>query len=199
MNLERDQARHMAAIEPLLLGLHAVFDEAMTKYMGDGYSKEVRAEHSERTVANIIYDHADKAWRRFEDEIPGCTFRNSRGMHLLIYKDLAVIRLKQVDARGRHANVQTDQQQDFDDDIDITGLPEMAVRLYAGYQMDGVGLGIERIMIVRQLGRDILWTAQVNVAEEAATWTNVTQPRFEDMGRTDFDVARARRARRSRG
>lgn len=131
--------------------------------------------------------------------MPGCTFRNSRGMHVLIYRDLAVIRLKQVDARGRHANVQTGQQQSFDDDIDIIGLPEKAVRLYAGYQMNEAGFGIERIMIVRQLGRDILWTAQVNVAEEAATWMNITQPRFQETGRTDFDVARARNRRRRRG
>lgn len=196
MDPEEDQARLMAVIEPLLHGLHTVFYDAVAKYQGEDYSDAVRAEHSDRTVANIVYDHSDKGWRVFEDTIPGVKFLNSRGLHVLNFRDQVVLRLKQVDGLGLHSNVATGQQQDYDDGQPIPDLPPCAIRLYAGYQMDAAGLGIERVMIVRQIGSEVFWTAQIVVIDDAAVWTDITPRRLGGTERTDFDAQKARRRRR---
>lgn len=196
MDPENDQSRLMAVIQPLLPGLHTVLYDAVATYLGPDYSDAARAQHSDRTVANIIYDHADRGWRHFEDAIPGVKFLNVNNLHVLNFRDQAVLRLKQVDRLGRHSNVDTGQQRDYNDALPITGLPDRAARLYAGYQMDEAGLGIERVMIVRQVGNDIAWTAQVNVIEEVVSWTDITPRRFTGTERTDFDAARARRGQR---
>jgi hypothetical protein len=135
--------------------------------------------------------------RRFIDQ-PGVNFVDSRGLHLLNYEDKAVLRAKKVNGLGQHTNYPTQQQQDFNDEMPLPGLPESAVRLIAGYQLDPIGASIERVMIVRRIGGDVVWTAQVvPAAEGQVAWHDITPDRIPGTGRTDFD-ARAARARRRR-
>lgn len=195
MNLEEDQACQMRLIEPLLLGIHDALYEAVAIYQGDGYSDAVRAEHSDRTVANCIYVHAEKAlMRRFMDT-PGVHFLDVRGLHLLNFRDQALLRVKKVNALGRHANFPTLQQQDYDDEMPLLDLPESAVRLTAGYQLDAVGAAIERVMIARQIGKDVVWTAQIVANDAQIAWVDITPERIPGTSYTDFDAARARRRR----
>ncbi|MCK1496967.1 hypothetical protein IVB20_07565 [Bradyrhizobium sp. 188] len=195
MDVEEDQSRQMAIIGPLLLGIHDALYEAVATYNGDGYSDAVRAQHSDRAAACCIYDHAERALMDRFDGTPGVNFLDRRGLHLLNYRDQALIRVKKVNGLGQHANYQTLQQQDYDDEMPLLDLPEAAVRLYAGYQMDAAGAAIERVMIVRQIGKDVIWTAQVTATEAQAAWVDITPERIPDTGRTDFEAARARRGR----
>lgn len=193
--MNEDQEVCMALAEPLLRGVHDVLYDAMAFYQGEDYSAKARAEHSNRAAANVVYDHAEKAMIRRFDGMAGVSFINKDGLHVLNYFDRVVLRFKKVKPSGKHANYQTQRQQDYDDQKIIPGLPEAAKRLTAGYQLSVGGDAIERVMIARPLGRAIAWAAQIVALEERATWHDITPDRLAGMQRTDFDASRARRRR----
>lgn len=93
---------------------------------------------------------------------------------------------------GGHSNYQTKQQQDYDDQLTFDGFPEPAFRLVAGYQLDDAGIGLERVMITRPIGRSVFWTAQVNVVDVVAKWQDISPKHFAGTGESDFDAERAR-------
>ena len=98
-------------------------------------------------------------------------------------------------ANGKHSNYQTQQQQDYDDQLTIPGFPDRAFRLTAGYQLDASGSALERIMIARPIGREIFWTAQVTMNEGMAAWEDITPKRFAETENSDFEAVRARTRR----
>ena len=101
---------------------------------------------------------------------PDATSFNLRQMEVLNYQDRALIRLKRVNGAGRASNLPTGQQQDYDDQKILPGLPEGAVRLVAGYQADAMFMAIDRIIISRPIGREIEWAAQVTIFNKMASW-----------------------------
>lgn len=189
---DEDQQAAMRDIQPLLPGIHAVFRDAFALYQGPDYSDRVRAEHNDRAAANNMYAHVEKKAIEVFDGIPGVAFINVNSLHVLNYKDLALLRFKKVRANGRHSNVQTDQQRDYDDQLSIPGLPDRARRLTAGYQLDAAGTSIERVIISRPIGRTILWAAQVLADESRAEWEDITTKRFAGTSPVDFDAERVR-------
>ncbi len=193
MSDDQDQCMRLAA--PLLRGVYDVLYDAVAMYQGGGYSDEVRAEHSDRGAANCVYDHAEKAMVRYFDGMKGVNFLNIRGLFVLNYLDLVVLRWKKVKPSGRHRNYPTQQQRDYDDQLPLPDLPEAAKRLTAGYQLDAGGTAIERVMIARPRGRSVDWTAQIIIVNDEAKWIDITPPRFAGTERTDFDAERARRRR----
>ena len=188
-----DQQRAMAVATPMLRVVHDILRASFERYWGADYSEGARAEHRARTTANIIYDHAENLLRQREDEIPGLKLLNVRGLTLANYRDQVVFRLKKVDADGHHANVATNQQLDYEEQLSFAEFPDEAFRLVAGYEPDPTGTFIERVMIVRQIGQVIYWTAQVNVLEEVAMWQDTTRRLF------DFDLTAYRAPQRRRG
>jgi len=154
------------------------------------YSPEAIAQQRSRTASNCVNDHAFHRLRERLEERRGCHFLNIRQMEVLNYEDKALIRLKRVNGAGRASNVQTEQQQDYDDQKILPGLPEGAVRLVAGYQADAMFMSIDRVIISRPLGRDIRWAAQVTRFEEGAIWEDITPARLEGFDRADFNPER---------
>ena len=126
------------------------------------------------------------------DETPGLHPLKVGGLHVLNYRDRALARFKKVKPNGKHSNYQTKQQQDYDDQKPFPGFPEPAYRLTAGYHLDASGSYLERIMIARPLGREILWTAQVTMVDGLAQWEDITPRRFAGTEASDFDAKRAR-------
>jgi hypothetical protein len=125
---------------------------------------------------------------------------NVRGMVVANYLDVALFRFKKVNGDGKHSNYQTKQQQDYDDQLAFNELPDPAVRLTVGYELDVAGIGLNRIMIARPIGRSIFWTAQVTLIDpSSAAWQDITPDRFPGTDDSDFDVERARRRRGRRG
>lgn len=190
-----DQARAMTAATPLLCSLHDDLRASFARYWGEDYSDAARAEHSARTTANIVYDHAETLLRHREDEIPGLKLLKKRGLTLAIYQDKAVVRLKKVNPEGYHANYPTDQQLDFDEQFSFSEFPDEAFRLVAGYQPDPTGTYIERVMIVRQIGDTVYWCAQVNILDEDAIWEDATPPRLFNLDLTGWRPPVRRRGR----
>jgi len=189
---EEDQISAMAIAEPLLLTLHSILDESVDFYIGDDYSDAARAEHTARAMKNNIYAHAENRAYQKECDTPGLKVLDVRGLKVLNYFDKIVFRLKNVNAEGRHSNNDTQQQRDFDDQLPLEGLPDAAIRLIAGYQLDEAGLSLERIMIARKIGRNVVWTAQVSVIDEAVEWEDITPQRFTGTGAVDFNAQNAR-------
>lgn len=172
-----------------------ILDEARKLYFGDDYSVRARAEHSQRAAANNIYFHAEtELWKQCP-KWTGAHPLKIRGLKCVNYRDLLVIRLKNVNARGRHKNYQTQQQQDYDDQKAIPGLPHPAKRLTVGYQMNASGDGFDRVMVARPVGRAVMWSAQILLTEDAASWEDITPARLPGTGTVDFVAERARRRR----
>lgn len=200
MNREEDQAKAMAAAGPVLAGLYGVLNDAVSFYFGPDYSDAARAEHTTRAVANNIYAHAEKRVQGFADSTSGMGIINVRGMVVANYLDVALFRFKKVNGDGKHSNYQTEQQQNYDDQLSFKELPDPAIRLTVGYELDAAGVGLNRIMIARPIGRSIFWTAQVTLIDpSSAVWQDITPDRLAGTDDSDFDAERARKRRGRRG
>lgn len=152
-----DQEGCMSLAAPLLPDFYEVWHHAFGTYQR--YSPEFRAEHDDTTVANCIRSHAwTEIVRRFDGR-PGVKLMRLRGLNLLLHKDETVWRFKLVDDGGRHSNYQTQQQKDFDDQLEFPEFPPAAIRLTSGYQPDDAAQAIERILVARPLGPSIRWVA----------------------------------------
>jgi hypothetical protein len=191
MDDDNDLTRCMNLIEPLLVDLHEGWEAAHRLYREE-YPPNVLAEHTDAVAAACVRAHQWMEVERRLDGKPGVSLLDIRGLKVINFRDQAVIRLKKLDAAGRHSNYQTQQQKDFDGQETLPGLPPEAVRLTSGYQLDVTGQTIERHMIARPMGRAVTWTAQVNVIDAKAAWIDITPRRFAGFERTDYRKTRAR-------
>jgi hypothetical protein len=192
LDRETDQKNAMEAAGPILSAIHGILDESVSFYFGEDYSVAARAQHNQRAMANCIYAHAEKRMLAAAEQITGLHPLRVNGLVVLNYRDQAIARFKKVNSQGKHSNYQTQQQQDYDDQKTIPGLPEPAYRLTAGYLLDASGTGLERIMIARPLGQTIFWTAQVTIIEGVANWEDITPRRLGETEGSDFDADKAR-------
>jgi len=179
-----DQNRCMALAEPLLQDVHDAWHHAFGEYLK--YPAEFTAEHDDTTAANCIRSHM---WKEVTRRFAGrkrCKLIRMRGLNLLLHRDELVFRFKKVDGAGRHRNYQTQQQEDFDDQLPLPELPPEAVRLTSGYQPDFAGQSIERIIVARPIRRSIAWAAQVNVTDGAASWVDITPARLPGTEHMDY-------------
>ncbi|MBX3575799.1 MAG: hypothetical protein KF723_01225 [Rhizobiaceae bacterium] len=179
-----DQSRCMELASPLLPILYEAWHTAFAKY--HSYDPAFTAEHDDTTTANCIRSHMLTEVISRLDGQQGCKVLRLNRLALLNHRDELVWRFKKVDGNGRHRNVQTEQQQDFDDQLEIPGIPSAATRLTSGYQPDAAGLSIDRIVVSRPLGRSMIWASQINIADGAASWADITPVRFPGTARTDF-------------
>jgi hypothetical protein len=193
LDREEDQSAAMEALSPVLPMIYGILDDAVSFYFSDNYSDAARADHDDRAMASCIYSHAEKRMWQAVETVPGLTAIRVQGLLVLNFRDRTLARFKKVRPNGRHSNYQTQQQQDYDDQLPLPGIPEPAYRLTAGYQLDAAGASLDRIMIARPIGRSVLWTAQVMISEGVADWQDITPKRFAGTEATDFDAERLRR------
>lgn len=193
---DEDQAEAMEIIAPILPDLYKLLSDATDFYFGPDYSPAARAEHDNRAMANCIYSHAERRMVERVQDIPGASISRFRGLVGLVYQGRVAIRTKKVDLAGKHRNYETNQQLDYGYQLPLPSFPN-TFRLTAGYQLDSFNTAVERIMIARPMGREVWWTAQVVLAEEVATWEDITPPSLDGMDAIDFDAVR--RARKNHG
>lgn len=193
LDRETDQNDAMEAAGPILPVIYGILDDAVSFYFSEAYSNAARADHDDRAMANCIYSHAEKRMLGVAESFAGLVPIKLRGLYVLNFRDKALTRFKKVKSNGRHSNYQTKQQQDYDDQRTLPGIPEPAYRLTAGYQMDPAGSALERIMIARPIGRNVFWTAQVTMIDGEAAWQDITPNRFSVTEGSDFDADRSRR------
>jgi hypothetical protein len=182
MTEEQDLCMRLA--EPLLPDFHDAWHHAFDTYQS--YPAGFTAEHDDTTTANVVRSHMwTEIVRRFDGRT-GCKILRLRGLNLLLHRDETVWRFKLVDGAGHHANYQTKQQRDYDDQLELPDIPPAAFRLTSGYQPDEASQKIERVIVARPLGRSIVWASQINVTEGTATWVDITPPRLPGTEDIDF-------------
>lgn len=176
-----DQERAMAVIEPIMHEIFPIFPDALKTY-NEKYPAEVKAQHEGRTAAGCVRDHAWTEFKSLFMDRSGFNFLEIRGLHVLNIEDKLVIRIKKVDENGVHSNYQTAQQKDFDRQVDLPGLPAAASRVVIGYQPDIAFSVVERI-IVRSPSQK--WVSQIMQVDEVATWVDITPAElpFRSTGR----------------
>ena len=192
-----DQDDCMDRIGPILDDLYEALYEGMAVYQNpEHYSALVIAQQRSRTAKSCVYDHAFHSLRDRLEDRKGCAFRNVRGLEVLNFNDLAVIRLKQVNGSGRSRNYPTKQQRDYDDQKSfLPFIPDAAKRLVIGYEPDTVFSAVDRIIAARPMGRDILWTSQILKLEKSVAWIDISPARIDGTDRADFSADRRRGGR----
>jgi hypothetical protein len=178
-----EQTEAMAFLKPLLLSLHEGWHAAHGIYQE--YDPRLTADHDDTAAANCIRCHMWAIVQNQMDGKPGATLRDLGRLKLLNYYDRYVLRFKKVDGSGRHRNVRTDQQDDFDRGLTLPGIPPEAIRLTSGYQPNAAADAIERILIARVAGKSVLWLSQINVVDDESAWTDITPARLPETGRVD--------------
>src|SRR5438045_768789 len=98
--MDSDQEDCMGRIEPLFGVLNDALHHGMGFYQ-ENYPAEVIAQQRDRTAANCVYDHAFHRMKEQLDQSPGCHFLRARGLEVLNYLDLALVRLKKVNGARR--------------------------------------------------------------------------------------------------
>ena len=187
-----DQEQAMELVQPLLALWHEGWHFSHAKYVS--YPVDVTVDHDDTTTAACIRSHM---WTWLQNnmlDIPGVDLIRAgatRQLPLLNYRGVALARFKKVDASGRHANYRTGQQDDFDRQRPLPGLPNAAVRLTCGYEPLPAGDSIRRIIISHVYGRTVLWASQVNVADDVAAWDDITPARFAGTRRIQDRPRRA--------
>lgn len=191
--MDDEQTKQLAEAQPLLREFYDAWHAAALKYAE--YPKDLAAEHDDTAAAVCVRRHMfHEVMRRFDDR-PRCVIRDIRGLKVLIYKDTQVWRFKKLNWAGRHSNYQTQQQEDFDDQWPLKGIPEEATRLTSGYMLDATGQVMERIVVSRVLGRDVLWVAQTTILDDQMEVQDITPARMPGTDAIDFDARLVRRRR----
>lgn len=148
------------------------------------YNPQHLIEHSPRAQATCIYDHmVAEADRRFGQR-DGIRPLDIRGLKLWVVGEHTVIRFKKMDEDGTTSNYPTRQARNFDQNLELDGVPPKPIRVAVGYLLSPAEDAIERVQIARPNGRKrVDWCAAIVPAVErkadAQAWIEITrQMRF---------------------
>jgi hypothetical protein len=175
---EEQQAMAMAVLAPHFAILSDIYESAVNLY-NEETSPRIRAEHTSRAALNSIYALVWKGYEREFGEMSGFHLLNMRGLNVLNIGDKLVVRAKRVDENGRHVNNPTQQQQSFDRQLPLLGLPPEAVRLVIGYQLDVGYSKVERVIVRHTMGN---WVSQIVTVGEDFHWQDITPVRLPLQG-----------------
>jgi hypothetical protein len=173
-----DESHCMALLEPHLGRLHKCMMAAFARY--NETPAHILAEHDERAATSGVHTHILHEIAREFSEVEGATILDCKGLKVLNLGDKLVLRFKQVDEDGRHQNHTSRQQERFDRQLPLPGLPPEATRLTLGYEADPAFAEIIRVSVGCPLGHKSLplWLAQINVMDEHASWEDITPARL---------------------
>lgn len=170
-----EQIKAMAALSPYLARFDYVLRSAVLRFNEDTAARSI-AGYDNRAICAAI---SCNIWNTLEEElaeVPGChLLRIAGGLRVLNISDTLVLRFKKVDENGRHRNAETKQQQRFDAQLPLEGLPDPAIRLVVGYQPDEAFSDVERVIIRCP---KTSWAAQVVICEETPNWSDITPRQF---------------------
>lgn len=172
------QASVMDRLELYLDLFDSIPREAVALYQT--YAPKVLIEHSKRAAATCTYDHmVAAADRKFldRDDVKPLTIQGLR-LWLLGRDQHTVIRWKKMDEDGRSRNYQTKQAEDFDKQMELTGLPPKPTRITVGYLLEESGTGVARVQLSRPNGKNVDWCAAIvpmdKRVEGEKIWVDVT-------------------------
>lgn len=117
-----------------------------------------------RTRACFLYDHICHQIRHQFEGICGVTITEEHGFLLLNVQNLLLIRFKKLNSFGQASNVHTQQQKDYNLQLELPGIPNSAARITAGYLLDKLQNDVEDIRVVLPIGaraRQVIWSYSI--------------------------------------
>lgn len=174
-----DQASCMAFLEPHIERLHRSLTAAFARYLET--PPHIIAEHDERAATSSVHSHIVHEITREFAEVDGASVIDVRGLKVLNIGDCVVFRFKKVNEDGLHRNHTSGQQERFDRQLPLPGLPAAATRLTLGYEPDPAFAEIIRVTVGCPLGHKSapLWLSQINPpSASAAAWEEITPLRI---------------------
>jgi len=136
-----------------------------------------------RARANVMYDLIrDEVERVFADD-PTVSKYERFGVLWLNIQGKVVVRFKLLD-KDRHAhNLATNRQRELSAQRELPDMPEEALRLTAGYQLDRSEAGINAILVTCYVGKtEIWWFDTSKLAQQPQLFPDVV-PTPEDAPR----------------
>lgn len=167
----------MRALEPFIDDIDDICRHGLATYRQ--YPPELLIDHSSRTAANCVYSHMLARALELFSERPGIAHFTIRNLEVWVVGEVATIRFKKMDEDGRSQSYQTNQQREYDRQMQLPGLPYPPLNLVAGYLPDPTGTEVQRVQIARPSGRFIDWCAAIVPAPDRAPgaprWIDVTR------------------------
>lgn len=161
----------MAVLDPYLEDIDSCLREGFGTYRG--YPDDVIAEHDSRAATSNIYSHQLMRARMLLAPRSGVTILPLRGLWVVDFHGKVNLRFKKVNGAGRGRNAGTKQQEMFDGQMDLPGLPSEAIRVVAGYKTDAALTSIQKVLISRPYGKQIDWCVQV-ILDAKSRWVDIT-------------------------
>lgn len=133
------------------------------------------------TRACFVYDHiVDAARQEFADDYPDVVIADNRGFLTITIKDRIVLRFKKFRNNSlRTSGIRTAQQQRFELQMQLPGMPPQATKVVAGYLLDEFQTSISFMAVTCIDGRSLEWALDItDEADEdvAATVESIRPP-----------------------
>lgn len=114
-----------------------------------------------RTRANVVHDYICHEIRHKFDGVQGISIIEDTQFLILNFSDIVLVRFKLLDKNLRAGNIQTKQQRDYDNQLELPNLPPKAYRVIAGYQLDKAQVAVKDILIVRPVRKRTVWSYSI--------------------------------------
>lgn len=115
------------------------------------------------TRASFVYDHiVDAARQEFADDYPDVVLADDHGFLTLTIKDRVVLRFKKYRNDSlRTSGIRTAQQQRFELQMQLPGMPSQATKIVAGYLLDEFQTSISLMAVTCVDGPSLEWALDI--------------------------------------
>lgn len=137
--ISEEEARKI--LEPHLAILTNCFNTSWKKWErfgADPSTSDLRFPLSPRTRACFIYDHICHEIKHQFDGISNVSIDDSHGFLKLNIQNLILIRFKKFNSASQSSNIATCQQDRYNRQMELPGIPNAAARITAGYLLDRI-------------------------------------------------------------
>jgi hypothetical protein len=174
--ISEDEAKRI--LEPHLSTLTNCIKTAWQQWEGfDQEAPDLRFPLAPRTRACFIYDHiCHEIKHQFEGK-SGVTIDDKLGFLFLNIENLLLMRFKKLNTASQASNIPTIQQDIYNLQLELPGIPNSAARISAGYLLDKIQATIKDIRVafpVGRRGRKVLWSFSI-----LGTRLEAVQPEME--------------------
>lgn len=161
--VSEDEARKI--LEPYLTTLVNCIKAPWQKWERlNEIAPDLRFPLTARTRACFIYDHICYEIKHQFAGISHATIDDHRGFLLLNIENLLLVRFKKLNSSYQSSNITTDQQNRYNCQLELPGIPNAAARVTAGYLLDKIQAQIRDIRVtfpVGSNGRNVLWSFSI--------------------------------------
>jgi hypothetical protein len=160
--LTQDDAE--ALLQPYLVEVRECYNHAWAEWEKFGETlPAMRRALSPSARARFIYDWTtDHARRLFGDpDRQGVRILSVRGLFVLDVEGLALVRFKKLRPNLTTCGIPTRQQQRFAFQQPLPGMPPQATKLVAGYLLNAVEDGIDRLIVTCSVDTRLEWAFEI--------------------------------------